>query len=171
MTRFPRWPLIKFLSERKSFISRTAEYCQPRCNFSEMWSVHTTRYSVIFQKFPSRVRVVQKNPSSIRVAGTRWTLIITHQAIVITLSYAYHIMIGQSGIHHSSNSKPFSHHEGKCCFCGPSIFQRFIKDFTIQMVNIFIRLYEQITQPLLFRMGCQSQLWSGPMRAHVTEAG
>ena len=60
MTRFPRWPLIKFLSERKSFISRTAEYCQPRCNFSEMWSVHTTRYSVIFQKFPSRVRVVQK---------------------------------------------------------------------------------------------------------------
>ena len=37
---------------------------------------NTTRYSVIFQKFPSRVRVVQKNPSSIRVAGTRWTLII-----------------------------------------------------------------------------------------------
>ena len=47
------------------------------CNFSEMWRVHTTRYSVIFQKFPSRVRVVQKNPSSIRVAGTRWTLLIT----------------------------------------------------------------------------------------------
>ena len=37
---------------------------------------NTTRYSVIFQKFPSRVRVVQKNPSSIRVAGTRWTLFI-----------------------------------------------------------------------------------------------
>ena len=41
-----------------------------RCNFSEMWRIHTTRYSVIFQKFPSRVRVVPKNPSSIRVAGT-----------------------------------------------------------------------------------------------------
>ena len=39
---------------------------------------NTTRYSVIFQKFPSRVRVVQKNPSSIRVAGTRWTLDIRH---------------------------------------------------------------------------------------------
>ena len=37
--------------------------------------VTTTRYSVIFQKFPSRVRVAQKIPSSIRVAGTRWGLI------------------------------------------------------------------------------------------------
>ena len=85
MTRFPRWPLIKFLSERKSFISRTAEYCQPRCNFSEMWSVHTTRYSVIFQKFPSRVRVVQKILSSIRVAGTRWTLLTTLQVYPIPI--------------------------------------------------------------------------------------
>ena len=34
-----------------------------------------TRYAVIFQKFPSRVRVAQKIPSSIRVAGTRWGLI------------------------------------------------------------------------------------------------
>ena len=35
-----------------------------------------TYYSLLghFQKFPSRVRVVQKNPSSIRVAGTRWSL-------------------------------------------------------------------------------------------------
>ena len=48
-----------------------------RCNFSEMWRIHTTRYSVIFQKFPSRVRVVQKNPSSIRVAGTRWALLVS----------------------------------------------------------------------------------------------
>ena len=42
-----------------------------------LWNVkvHTTRYSVIFQKFPSRVRVGQKNPSSIRVQGTRWTLL------------------------------------------------------------------------------------------------
>ena len=48
---------------------------RPRCNFSEMWIVHTTRYSVIFQNFPSRVRVGQKNPSSIRVQGTRWTLV------------------------------------------------------------------------------------------------
>ena len=47
---------------------------RPCCKFSEMWKVHTTRYSVIFQKFPSRVRVGQKNPSSIRVQGTRWTL-------------------------------------------------------------------------------------------------
>ena len=37
--------------------------------------VPTTRYSVIFQKFPSRVRVAQKIPSSIRVAGTRWGLL------------------------------------------------------------------------------------------------
>ena len=36
--------------------------------------VTTTRYSVIFQKIPSRVRVAQKIPSSIRVAGTRWGL-------------------------------------------------------------------------------------------------
>ena len=36
--------------------------------------VNTTRYSVIFQKFPSRVRVAQKILSSIRVAGTRWGL-------------------------------------------------------------------------------------------------
>ena len=36
--------------------------------------ITTIRYSVIFQKFPSRVRVAQKNPSSIRVAGTRWGL-------------------------------------------------------------------------------------------------
>ena len=36
--------------------------------------VITTRYSVIFQKIPSRVRVAQKIPSSIRVAGTRWGL-------------------------------------------------------------------------------------------------
>ena len=54
-----------------------------RCNFSEMWRIHTTRYSVIFQKFPSRVRVVQKNPSSIRVAGTRWTLMRTPHAVGI----------------------------------------------------------------------------------------
>ena len=44
------------------------------CNFSEMWRVHTTRYSVIFPKISSRVWVEQKNLSSIRVAGTRWTL-------------------------------------------------------------------------------------------------
>ena len=37
--------------------------------------VTTTRYSVIFQKIPSRVRVAQKIPSSIRVAGTRWGLL------------------------------------------------------------------------------------------------
>ena len=37
--------------------------------------VTTTRYSVIFQKLPSRVRVAQKIPSSIRVAGTRWGLL------------------------------------------------------------------------------------------------
>ena len=37
--------------------------------------VPTTRYSVIFQKFPSRVRVEQKITSSIRVAGTRWGLV------------------------------------------------------------------------------------------------
>ena len=37
--------------------------------------VTTTRYSVIFQKFPSRVRVAQKITSSIRVAGTRWGLL------------------------------------------------------------------------------------------------
>ena len=36
--------------------------------------VTTTRYSVIFQKKSSRVRVGQKIPSSIRVAGTRWGL-------------------------------------------------------------------------------------------------
>ena len=40
--------------------------------------VTTTRYSVIFQKIPSRVRVVQKIPSSIRVAGTRWGLLARH---------------------------------------------------------------------------------------------
>ena len=40
--------------------------------------VPTTRYSVIFQKFPSRVRVAQKVPSSIRVAGTRWGLVVGH---------------------------------------------------------------------------------------------
>ena len=47
----------------------------PCCNFCEMWRVHTTRYSVIFQKIPSRVWVVQNNPSSIRVVGSRWTLL------------------------------------------------------------------------------------------------
>ena len=36
--------------------------------------VTTTRYSVIFQKIPSRVRVAQKIPSSFRVAGTCWGL-------------------------------------------------------------------------------------------------
>ena len=126
MTRFPRWPLIKFLSERKSFISGTAEYCQffllkknescirmrkfhplfcfghlmftqtdlifwtarrKRCNFSEMWRVHTTRYSVIFQKISSRVRVVQKNSSSIRVAGTRWALHLKHWFRQTTFSW------------------------------------------------------------------------------------
>ena len=40
--------------------------------------VTTTRYSVIFQKFPSRVRVAQKILSSIRVAGTRWGLATIH---------------------------------------------------------------------------------------------
>ena len=39
--------------------------------------VTTTRYSVIYQKFPSRVRVAQKIPSSIRVAGTRWGLLMS----------------------------------------------------------------------------------------------
>ena len=33
---------------------------------------------VIFQKFPSRARVAQKVLSSIRVAGTRWSLGIAH---------------------------------------------------------------------------------------------
>ena len=36
--------------------------------------------------------------------------------------------------------------------------------------NRLSTVYKQITQPLLYRMGCQTQLLSGPMRAHVTEA-
>ena len=52
---------------------------RPCYNCYKMWRITTTRYSVNFQKFPSRVRVVQKNPSSIRVAGTRWTLVMTMQ--------------------------------------------------------------------------------------------
>ena len=41
-----------------------------------LWNVKSTHYSLLghFQKFPSRVRVGQKIPSSIRVAGTRWGL-------------------------------------------------------------------------------------------------
>ena len=38
--------------------------------------VTTTRYSVIFQKNPSRVRVAQNIPSSVRVASTRWGLVV-----------------------------------------------------------------------------------------------
>ena len=40
-----------------------------------MWILTTTRYSVIFQKKSSRVRVAPKIPSSVRVAGTRWGLV------------------------------------------------------------------------------------------------
>ena len=47
--------------------------------------VTTTRYSVIFQKFPSRVRVAQKNPSSVQVPGTRWGLAVT--AVNLTKVY------------------------------------------------------------------------------------
>ena len=39
--------------------------------------ITSTRYSVIFQKNLSRFRVAQKIPSSIRVAGTRWGLIMS----------------------------------------------------------------------------------------------
>ena len=45
-----------------------------------MQMVPTTRYSVIFQKITSRVRVAQEIPSSIRVAGTRWGLLVTLKA-------------------------------------------------------------------------------------------
>ena len=39
---------------------------------------------------------------------------------------------------------------------------------TKPVINEICRKYEQITQPLLYRKGCQTQLWSGPMRAHVS---
>ena len=54
--------------------------------------VTTTRYSVIFQKFPSRVRVAQNIPSSIRVAGTRWGLVSSRQRSVrgCTLQKSFH---------------------------------------------------------------------------------
>ena len=52
-----------------------------------MWGVHTTRYSVIFQKFLSRVRVVQKNPSLIQVTCTRWTLLMTHDILGTSCGY------------------------------------------------------------------------------------
>ena len=58
-----------------------------------MWKVHTTRYSVIFQNFPSRVRVVQKNPSSIRVAGTRWTLVLGRHIIIVAWSYSIWLFV------------------------------------------------------------------------------
>ena len=45
--------------------------------------VTTTRYSVIFQKFPSRVRVAQKILSSIRVAGTRKGLIRSQKILFV----------------------------------------------------------------------------------------
>ena len=44
--------------------------------------VITTRYSVIFQKILSRVRVAQKIPSSLRVAGTRWGLNIINEHVM-----------------------------------------------------------------------------------------
>ena len=49
--------------------------------------MNSNYYSVIFQKNPSRVRVAQKIPSSIWVAGTRWGLvlawaIIFHQTLL-----------------------------------------------------------------------------------------
>ena len=53
-------------------------YC---CNYSTTRMAATTRYSVIFQKKTSRVRVGQKIPSSIRVAGTRWGLVMITIAI------------------------------------------------------------------------------------------
>ena len=49
-----------------------------------MQMVTTTRYSVIFQKFPSRVRVAQKILSSVRVAGTRWGLLMMLHVYYIT---------------------------------------------------------------------------------------
>ena len=42
------------------------------------------------------------------------------------------------------------------------------RDNLVQEHNRLSTVYKQITQPHLYRMGYQTQLWSGPMRAHVT---
>ena len=58
-------------------------------NYSPTQMVSTTRYSDIFQKIPRRVRVAQKIPSSFRVAGTRWGLMIDDYQLLASSPEAY----------------------------------------------------------------------------------